>query len=273
MEIRKRNNISLTTFPMFEATGLVCHGSSTRKGGISNGVWAELNLGFNRGDKDEWVLENFRLFAQALDISADSLVFCDQVHGTNLRKVGVTDRNKGIGPSDIRETDGLYTNEPGVTLVTFSADCVPLLFLDPVKRVIGAAHAGWRGTAALIGAKMVQTLINEYNCYPPDILAGIGPSIGHCCFEVDTPVAEVFSQVWKPFVTPGKESGKFNIDLWSINKYILLSEGLLPEHIDCTQICTCCHPELFFSHRRDNINRGSMASMICLKQDGGFFAG
>jgi YfiH family protein len=267
------NGVTFFSFPLLDQTGLVKHGFSSRVGGVSEGQWAELNLGLHNGDEPDRVTENYRRFAEAVGVTADSMVLSAQVHKTNLRKVGAADRGKGIGPSDIRETDGLYTSEPGVTLVTFYADCVPLLFLDPVKRVIAASHSGWRGTAAEIGKITVQTLQREYGSNPADIMAGIGPSIGPCCFEVGADVAEVFlgHQGWAEFVSEPYQliaDGplKYKVDLWRVNRAILISAGLLPEHIDCDPLCTCCHPDLFYSHRRSGAARGSMAALLALNE-------
>jgi len=260
------HKMPMAIFPCFQKTGLVSHGISTRIGGVSTGALFSLNLGFHRGDNEPNVIENFQRFTSALDIPLSNTVFSTQIHGVRLRHVKAFDRGKGIGPSDIRHTDGLYTNEPNVALVTFFADCVPLLFLDPVKKVIAASHSGWRGTVAEIGRITVEALINDFGCNPTDILAGIGPSIGPCCFEVDMPVAAEFLKrpKWASYVTGLDSANKYKVDLWRVNKQILEDSGLLPEHIDCEPICTCCNENLFYSHRRDGDKRGSMAAIICL---------
>jgi len=261
------NDIPMAVFPPFSDAGLVLHGISTRLGGISSGVWASMNLGFHRGDEETDVSENYRRFASALGISPENTVFSAQTHTVNLRRVYASDRGKGLGPTDIRQTDGLYTDEPDVALVTFYADCVPLLFFDPVKKVIAASHSGWRGTAGEIGRVTVGALQREFGCNPKDILAGIGPSIGPCCFEVDEPVAAEFSKKpeWLPYISQPYGENKYKVDLWRINRQILLDAGLLPENIDCDPICTCCHEDLFYSHRRDGGVRGTMAAVICLR--------
>lgn len=267
MELITLNNMPMVQFQHFSGAGLVSHGISTRLGGVSTGVWASLNLGFHRGDPGPNVSENYRRFTSALGIPLSNTVFSAQTHTVNLRRVYPSDRGKGIGPTDIRQTDGLYTNEPDVALVTFYADCIPLLFLDPVKKAVAASHSGWRGTAAEIGRLTVEALIKEFGCDPGDILAGIGPSIGPCCFETDAPVAREFlkNPAWKPYVSEPFGAGKYKIDLWRVNKQILLDAGLRPGHIDCEPLCTCCNENLFYSHRRDGEKRGTMAAVICLK--------
>ena len=267
LKIITYNAIPISIFEHFHATGLVAHGISTRQGGVSTGKWSSLNLGFHRGDAEANVHENYRRFAAALDIPLADTVFSAQTHTVNLRRVYSSDRGKGLGPTDIRETDGIYTNEPSVALVTFYADCVPLLFLDPVKKVIAASHSGWRGTAAEIGRVTVEALNREFGCDPKDILAGIGPSIGPCCFEVDELVAAEFLKkpAWVPYVSGPYGANKYKVDLWRINKQILLDAGIPRGNIDCEPACTCHNKELFYSHRRDGDIRGTMAAIICLK--------
>jgi len=261
------NNVPMVVFPALQKTEHVSHGISTRMGGVSTDAWASLNLQLRRGDSETNVVENFSRFTAALGIPLANTVFSAQTHSTNVRRVFDSDRGKGIGPSDIECTDGLHTNEPNTALVTFCADCVPILFFDPNKKVIAAAHSGWRGTVAEIGRIMVETLVKEYGCEPGDILAGIGPSVGPCCFEVDPPVTSEFLEKpnWANYIKEPDSSGKSKIDLWQINKQILIDAGLLPEHIDCEPICTCCNEKLFYSQRRDGDKRGAMATVICLK--------
>ncbi|MDR3240054.1 MAG: peptidoglycan editing factor PgeF [Clostridiales bacterium] len=266
MRIKDQNGVPIAVFPSFEETGLVRHGISTRTGGVSQDEWASLNLSFHRGDDPACVRENFNRFIAALRVRPGDMVFSAQTHGVRLRRVSAADRGKGLNPSDIQDADGLYAHEPDVAIVTFFADCVPLFFLDPRQKVIAAAHAGWRGTAARIGAITAETLRAVYGCNPQDILAGIGPSIGPCCFQVDAPVAETFSALpgYEAFVKGPSADQKYTVDLWNCNKMTLLAAGLLEKNIDCDPICTCCHPELFYSHRRDGERRGSMAGLITL---------
>ena len=257
----------MVVFPAFQKTGKVLHGISTRMGGVSTNEWASLNLQFRPGDSRANVLENFSRFSEAIGFSLEDTVFSAQTHSTNLRRIYASDKGKGIGPSDIQCTDGLHTNEPNIALVTFCADCVPLLFFDPIRNVVAASHSGWRGTVDEIGRITVETLIEEYSCEPKDILAGIGPSIGPCCFEAEEPVASEFLEKpkWEAYVKGPNAAGKYKIDLWQINKQMLSDAGLLPEHIDCEPMCTSCNEKLFFSHRRDGDKRGAMATVICLK--------
>ena len=173
-------------------------------------------------------------------------------------------------PRDLQSVDGLVTNEPGVSLVTYYADCVPLFFADPVKRVVGLAHSGWRGTVGRIGEKMVQKMQAEFGCDPADIISGIGPSIGPCCYEVDQSVQREFVQM--EGLTPEdylqeRENGAYLLNLWEVNRQILRHAGILPEHLTVTDLCTRCHNGLLFSHRATAGKRGGMAGMICIREE------
>ncbi|MDR1536750.1 MAG: peptidoglycan editing factor PgeF [Clostridiales bacterium] len=268
MIISHKGAMPIGVFPDFEKAGLAAHGISTRIGGVSEGSFNSLNLGLGRGDSRENVLENFKRFFEAVGADMNSAVFSSQTHTSNVIIAEASDRGKGLKrKSDFHDVDGLCTNEPGLPLVTFYADCVPLLFYDPIEKAIAAAHAGWRGTANMIGMKAVSALVSAYGCKPENILAGIGPSIGPCCFEVDEPVALEFKKRvpgCEAFMQGPYGANKHKIDLWSCNKHILAMAGLKQENIDCSPLCTSCHSGLYYSHRRDGGARGSMAAVISL---------
>lgn len=258
------------SFPALDALPFVRHGFSTRLGGVSQGIYASMNLSFTRGDSPEKVRENFRLFCTAIGVSDEQVVVSAQEHHTVLYNATAADRGRGVtrerGYTDI---DGLLTDEPGVVLCTQYADCVPLFFVDPVRRVVATAHSGWKGTVAGIGAVTVERMRRDYGCRPADILAAIGPSIGPCCFEVDEPVYQAFSKmaVWAEECACRRENGKFYIHLWEINRRILLRAGLSAEHITVTDICTRCYPNVFWSHRAAGGERGSLAGFISLREE------
>jgi YfiH family protein len=260
------NGVEFYTFETFEKHNLI-HGFSSKKGGVSQGCFSELNLGFNRGDADENVRENFRLLAKAAGFTYEHMVFSDQVHETTIRTVGQKDRGKGyLRESDIKRVDGLMTNEPDVVLTTFYADCVPIYFYDPVQKAIALSHAGWRGTLNQIGKRTVEKMCETYGSKPEDIIAAIGPSIGQCCFEVDAPVADEFLAglpFAKEFITARTE--KYDIDLWGINKQILVNAGLNPENIETAGLCTKCNADTFYSHRVCGKERGSLAAFLQLR--------
>lgn len=264
-----KNAVGYLTFKNFENFNFLRHGFSTRLGGVSQNEFSSMNLGFNRGDKHDNVVKNYHLFCKAIGVSYDSLVASSQDHNTYIRIV--TDLDKGIGiyrPKDICSVDGLLTNIQEVTLVTYYADCVPLFFVDNKLKVIGLAHAGWRGTASKIAVKMVDKMKKVYGCHEKNIFVGIGPSIGPCCYEVDTPVANEFFNIKElnPYnnCINAKENGKYNINLWEVNKTLLLSSGIPNENIFTTDICTSCMNDLLISHRKTHGKRGTMAAMMQL---------
>ena len=254
------------TFPALEETGLCRHAFSTRLGGVSRGQYASLSLSFFMGDEREAVYENFRRICGAIGVDEEKLVFGCQTHSANVRVVTAADAGKGIlRQRDYTDVDGLVTNVPGLPLCTLYADCVPLLFLDPVKGVVGCSHAGWRGTAAAIGRRTVEVMQETYGSRPADILACIAPSIGPCCYEVDEAVAEPVRKLTTPSGDPvlfPKGNGKYQLDLWELNRQLLLGAGILPERIEVGRVCTCCHSDLLFSHRATAGKRGGLAAFL-----------
>ena len=184
-------------YPMLKNTRSVRHGFSTRLGGVSEGYYASMNLSFDRGDKKEAVAENFRRIGEALGVRCEDMVLSRQTHTTNVRIVTDTDRGKGITRErDYTDVDGLVTNVPGICLVTSYADCVPLFFVDPVKKVIGLSHSGWRGTVGKIGRKTVELMHERFGSDPADILAAVGPSVCMDCYEVSSDVIEKFKEAF-----------------------------------------------------------------------------
>lgn len=257
------------TFPAFDAVSFVRHGFSTRFGGVSEGIYDSMNLSFTRGDDPQRVRENFHCFCAAVGVDSRHAVISAQEHHTVVYNATAADRGRGVlrerGYTDI---DGLLTDEPDVVLFTQYADCVPLFFVDPVKRIVGTAHAGWRGTAAKMGAVMVERMISDYGCRHEDILAAVGPSIGPCCFEVDEPVRQAFAEAvdFAPACTREVGNGKSYIDLWEINRRTLVEAGVKAEHITMTDLCTRCHPDVFWSHRATGGQRGSLAGCIAIHE-------
>lgn len=267
IKLRVNKDVPYLYFENIENTGFVKHGFSTRLGGVSREHLYSMNLGFKRGDDIENVYENYKRFAAALEIDYNSFVLSYQTHTTNILKVGRADMGKGLtkerGYTDV---DGLITNEPGVTLTTFYADCVPLLFVDTANRAIGTSHSGWRGTVNKMGLKTVQKMTEEYGTDPKDIAAAIGPSICRDCYEVSGDVISEFERNFSKEIVDNiclkKENGKYMLDLWKANKYVLLEAGILEENISITNICTCCNSELLYSHRASGGLRGNMGAAI-----------
>ncbi len=264
-----KDKVTYLVFKPWESNTLT-HCFTTRLGGVSKGHLESLNLGFNRGDEEKNVVENYKRVCKALELPFESLVLSKQVHETHIAKVTKADQGNGIiYPSKWESKDGMYTKDKGVTLVTHYADCVPLFFYAPKYGMIGMAHAGWRGTVGGIGKAMVDIWVHKEGVLPEEIQVVIGPSIGPCCFEVGEEVAKVFKARFKDakFITPLPNKEKYSIDLWACNKAILCEAGVLEEHIFIAQMCTCCHFDIFFSHRRTQGKRGTLAGFMCLKEE------
>lgn len=283
------DELEYLTFPSLEETGIVRHLITTRLGGVSKGEFASMSLSFTRGDREEDVRENYRRIGHALGCGPENMVASHQTHTTNIRRVGAEDRGKGIiKPLDYKDVDGLITNDPDVALVTYYADCVPLLFVDTAHRAIGAAHSGWRGTVGRMGQCMVSAMNEAFGTRPEDLKAAIGPSICQICYEVGDEVAvqfEILNRTTeelrrellergiygkKPLgelprvVEPGRAPGKYQLDLWLANLLILCQAGIPMERIAVTDICTCHNSDYLFSHRASGGRRGSLAVFLML---------
>ena len=267
--IWEQGEVCYLTFRSLECPELV-HAFSTRMGGVSKGYFASMNLSFQRGDEPEAVMENHRRLAQAVGYPYEKLVFSNQVHTTKIHKVTESDCGKGIcRDSDIVGIDGLMTNVPGIPLMTFYADCVPLYFYDPKQRVVALAHSGWRGTVAGMGRVMVEAMKREYGSEPSDIVCAIGPSICQDCYEISGDVAEAFRDAFTEAayadIMRDDKNGHYHLNLWKANQYILLQAGITKEHLTTTDICTCCNPKLLYSHRASHGKRGNLGAVIMLQ--------
>lgn len=269
MKVSRRKEMEYLTFPIFEETGAVTHLVSTRLGGVSTGDCASLNFSYVRDTDKAAVDENFRRMAEVFNAEMDAFVCSDQTHTTNVRLVTEKDRGKGVTRQrDYSDVDGLVTDVPGLILSTFYADCVPLLFFDPIHRAIGCSHSGWRGTAGEMGRVTVEAMEKYFGSRPEDILAAVGPSICRDCYEVGEEVAEEFENLFSGEsgeVLTEKGNGKYLLDLWKANEKVLLSAGIRREHLSVTDICTCCNPEYLFSHRASRGKRGNIGAFIMLK--------
>lgn len=257
-------------YPLLEETGIVTHCFTTRMGGISQGIFESLNLSFTRGDDRAAVEENFRRVSQALHTEYENFVFTDQTHTTNVMRVGREAAGKGLlrerGYSDV---DGLITDEPGLTLSTFYADCVPLYFVDTRHRAIGLSHSGWRGTVGRMGEATLLAMGREFQTKPEDVVCAIGPSICQKCYEISEDVAVEFKKEFPQHINEilqEKGHGKYQLDLWRANEIVLLEAGIKQEHLAVTNICTSCNEKLLFSHRASHGKRGNLGAFLCLKE-------
>jgi len=269
IRMKRKGNVPYFVFPNLEDTDLVRHGFSTRLGGVSEGHLAELNLSFKRGNNPAHVRENFRRIADAVGFEPESLVLSHQTHTVNVRLATEEDRGKGFTrPLDYENVDGLITNVPGLTLATFYADCVPLFFVDPVNRAIGLSHSGWKGTVNRIGAVTAERMREAFGTDPKHLRAAIGPSICQDCYEVSEDVALEFKREFQKHADEHliykKENGKYQLNLWRANEIVLLEAGVQPDHLATANICTCCNPELLFSHRASRGMRGNLGAFLKL---------
>ena len=258
------------TFPILEQLPGIVHGFSTRLGGASQGDVGTMNLSFSRESSRQNVEENYRRLANAIGYEPERLVCSRQTHTTNVRVV--TEEDCGIGfcrSGEYDNIDGLVTNVPGIPLMTFYADCVPLLLADPVHRAIGCAHSGWRGTAANMGKAALEVMKREYGTEAKDVITAIGPSICQDCYEVSEDVIDQFREVYHRKIWPDlfyeKQNGKFQLNLWEACRQNFLMAGVLPEHISLPDLCTCCNPKFLFSHRASRGNRGNLAAVVMLR--------
>lgn len=240
----------------------VINGFSRRLGGASTGRIEGLNFGFRVQDDEESVLKNYRYLSSDLGFELERAVCARQMHTDNIRIVTEEDCGKGVflTDSDIHDTDGLITNISGIPLIVFAADCVPILFLDKKKMVIAAAHAGWRGTAKGIGAKTVRMMKESFNCDDEDIIAAIGPSIGNCCFEVDSDTAMNFAEEYRT----AKPNNKYHVDLWAANRDSIAEEGVPRSNIYISEECTICNSDKYYSYRTQKENTGRQIGVISL---------
>ena len=292
--------IPFLTFPQLEQTSIIKHLFTTKLGGVSQGQFASLNLSYTRGDDKACVDENYRRVAKALGCAVEDIVCSDQTHTANVRRVTQADRGKGVVfPRDYTDVDGLITNEQGIALATFYADCVPLYMVDTVNKAIGLSHSGWRGTVQRIGAVTLQEMAKAYGTNPCDVKVAIGPSICQECYEVSEDVALEFIRAFEQteryveeFSKRGinvvsdsflesdqatasslgeatlcyrKPNGKYQLNLWFANYMVFREAGVPDEQIEITDICTCCNSELLFSHRASHGRRGNLGAFLMLK--------
>lgn len=243
----------------------VPHCFTTRYGGVSTGIFDSMNIAIKEGESGENVRRNLEILGGALGFGTEDLVLTRQTHSDIVR---VVDRSDCNGPfhRDYPECDGLVTVAPGLALMVFTADCTPLLFHDPVTGAVGAAHAGWRGTAAAIGAKVVRSMVREFGSRPEDIRAAIGPNIGFCHFETDADVPEAMIAAYgaeaEAYIRRSGE--KYYLDLKAINALSLRRAGV--RQIEISGDCTMCQPHRFWSHRVTRGQRGSQGAVIVCRE-------
>ncbi|MDI6772217.1 MAG: peptidoglycan editing factor PgeF [bacterium] len=239
-----------------EAAG-VLHAFTTRGGGVSAAPFETLNLGRGAGDDPAAVRENRARALAAVGRDISDQVEVSQVHGREVAVVTAAHRGQKI-----QGADGLTSRDPAAVLAMHSADCAPVLMVDPVKRAVAAVHAGWRGTAVGAAAAAIRAMGEAFGSRPEDLVAAIGPAIGPCCYEVGVEVVEALAPwPWHAAVLRPSSKGRWLLDLWEANRCQIEAAGVPPWAIATAGLCTACHPVLFFSHRRSG-RTGRMAALI-----------
>ena len=269
------NGVEYLTYNRLEQISFIRHAFSTKKGGVSKGIYESMNLSYTRGDNKKSVDENYRRFFDAAGFTLKNVVLTDQIHKTDIVKVDEEVLSKINSKSDtfdvekrrLDSIDGLITNMVNVPLVTSYADCVPLYFVDTKNKAIGLSHSGWRGTVAGMGIKTVEAMKREYGSNEQDIVAVIGPSICRECYEVSKDVVDEFHKMYDGKFDVNKifditSEDKRQLDLWEANRQILLLAGLKEENIVVSGVCTSCHDDLLFSHRKTNGKRGNLVAVM-----------
>ncbi len=268
--IHESGELVYLTFPVLEKLEGIVHGFSTRLGGVSQGEVGSLNLSYGREESRKNVRENHRRLSAAIGYDPRKMVWSAQTHTTNVRVVGRQDCGLGFDRElPYGDVDGLVTNEPGIPLMTFYADCVPLLLVDPVHRAIGCSHSGWRGTVGNMGRATLKVMAGEYGTDPRDVVAAIGPSICQDCYEVSEDVIEQFRDAYRredwPSLFYEKENGKYQLNLQQACRLNFLQAGVPDAQISVPDLCTCCNPDLLYSHRASHGRRGNLAAVLMLR--------
>ena len=271
MNLKTINKIPFYQFDKLSEFQDITHFISTRQGGVSKDHLESLNLGSKVGDELQNLNENKHRLASAMGFNADQFVFPVQTHENHVKiiRYDFLSEPQHINQTFLDNTDALITNLSGICLAVLVADCVPVLFYDPIEKVIAATHAGWRGTAKRITRNTVDLMIKNFNCKPQNILACIGPSIGPDVYEVGNEVIEEFRKAYKTtdeILVQNETLDKALLNLWVANKIQLLEAGIPDNNIEISNLCTYKNSDMFFSSRKSNTKTGRFAAGIMLIQ-------
>ena len=265
----KNGKLLTLSVPAFDRTGLCLTAFTTRLGGVSKSPLDTMNLGFGRGDDREAVLENYRILGNKLGFDHSRMVAFTQVHKADVCIADDTFAGEAYLPNK-REFDSIITNVPNLPIATYHADCVPVFLLDPIARVVGVAHAGWRGTALKTPAAAVRKMQETFGVKPENILAGIGPSISQSAFECHSDVPDAMLAAYGDTATQyiiDDGNGKFHVDLQGLVAQSLLECGIEDKNITVSDECTVKKSDIYWSHRATGGIRGAMAAIIMLKEE------
>lgn len=267
MNLKFSGEVGYLTFKDLEKYDFLNHLYSTRLGGVSKNEFKSMNLSLSCGDDPKNVIKNYEIFCSALDFDINKIVRIKQVHGNKIEMISEEDVKNGFEKEVTKTADGLVTNVPGIILSTRHADCLAIFMVDPVLKVVGLAHAGWRGTVARVAKSLVDAFINNYGSDPQNIVCALGPGIRKCCFEVGKDVFEEFKNMnlvgFDNFYT--QNGDRFNIDTLKVNKEILIQCGVKEQNIFKSDVCTNCNHDLLFSHRASGGKRGNNGAFIMIK--------
>jgi len=266
---KKIDLLEIIFFESLSACKEIRHFISTRKGGVSKPPFDSLNLGLNVGDDPDKVMKNRKRLAAAIGIPLRHFTIGEQIHSGNVTIISEESRGKGStnNKEAINATDAMVTNVAGICLVILVADCVPMLFFDPAQRAIGVAHAGWKGTLQLIAQKTVMAMEKAFGSLAEDIVVGVGPSIGPCCYKVGPDVisqVEIIFHTKKEYILNESKGGEGYFDLWRANEMQLLDAGIERKNIEMAMSCTCHNSDLFFSYRHQKGVTGRFCAGITL---------
>ncbi len=271
MGLESFGKVKIITIERFkqQSNGRIKHGFCTRLGGVSQGPFRSLNFDAEVGDSLENVEQNKVILGQAMKINPARIFLANQVHGD---QVLVLDEYPDENPSNYYylDYDAIITQKKGIAIGVLTADCLPIMLYDPVREVIGIVHAGWRGTCLNIVGNVVSKLRNLFGVQLEDLLVGLGPSIGPCCYSVDIKVVRSIKNStnrWKEFIKPLK-ANRYSMDLVALNIHQLLEAGIPKENILRINACTACNSKVFFSHRASKGKTGRQLSFIQLVEEG-----
>ena len=265
--LTKKHSIEYFESSLLSECDFLTHAFCTRRGGVSEAEYDSFNISFKEGDFESRVLQNWHRLAMAFAIPMDQFLTLNQVHGNDIFII------KPFGDyysaSDALNYDAIVTRRTNLAICIKTADCVPVFIVDRIKKIIAVVHAGWKGTALEITAKVVRLLIEKYDSSPQDILTAIGPSIGQCCFEVDSAAANAFFEHKnnEAFLFPSARPSKWMLDLAEANRRQILNRGIPEANIDVSDLCTSCRQDLFFSHRGSGGITGRQVNFMMIKGD------
>jgi polyphenol oxidase len=263
------NELVYFSYHLFEPFERMLSVVSSRQVGMSAKPYDSLNLALSVGDNPAAVMTNRGLLCEAIGVEVDSMTVAQLRQGTHIEVV--TSSSQGLGAAErarrFVDTDGLITNVPDVPLFILIADCAALSFFDPARKVIGIGHAGWRGTVGGIARKMIEAMNSAFDCHPADLLVGISPSIGPCCYQVRDDVVAAFHEAYPEQASAffkRQDDGSIHLDMWTALTCQLRSSGIQEEHIELAGICTDCHTDVFYSNRAEGGKTGRFTGMITL---------